>query len=158
MANTIGSLISATTKHVTFALDSTGGCISTFRHDDFNKRLTFNNEFCQTHAHNGPITDIQYNLFEPTILASCGFDAQIQLWLVNEDVESSSIKLDNLSTIRLNENRSDCCLWNPNVDKILLSSSLNTIYLWDVEHSTSKASSKFKQNILFRNTSNLYLN
>lgn len=138
LSNTIGSLINCSLKHITFALDSSsGGSVCTFRHDDLNKRPTFSNDgFCVTHAHSGPITDIQYNTFNQSVLATCGFDSQIQLWSVkdNENWASSFIKLDQIGSLPLNENRSDCIQWNPNVDNILVSTSLNTIYLWDVQH------------------------
>ena len=138
LSNTIGSLINCSLRHITFALDSSsGGSVCTFRHDDLSKRLTFSNDnFCVSHAHSGPITDIQYNTFNQSVLATCGFDSQIQLWSVkdNEKNASSFIKLDNIASLPLNENRSDCVQWNPNIDNILVSTSLNTIYLWDVSH------------------------
>jgi coronin-7 len=138
LSNTIGSLINCSLKHITFALDSSsGGSICSFRHDDLSKRLTFSNDnFCVTHAHSGPITDIQYNTFNQSVLATCGFDSQIQLWSVKDSEKNvpSLVKLDSIASLPLNENRSDCIQWNPNVDNILVSTSLNTIYLWDVSH------------------------
>lgn len=140
LSNTIGSLINCNLKHISFAIDSnSGGTICTVKHDDLNKRLTFSNDnLCLTHAHSGPITDIQYNTFNQSVLATSGFDSQIQLWSVNDDTSApGQVRVNPLSTINLNEGRSDCVSWNPNVDNILVSSSLNTLYLWDVEHSAS---------------------
>lgn len=42
--------------------------------------------------------------------------------------------MDLLTSIPLAENRSDCIQWNPNVDGVFVSSSLNTVYLWDVNN------------------------
>ncbi len=136
MSNTIGSLINSSLKHVTFAIDhSSGGVISTIRHEDFAKRLTFSNELqCTTHAHGGPITDIQYNPFNDSILATCGYDSQIKLWSVEDD---GYVQLKQQTILNLNENRSDLLQWNPNVNNILVSTSLNTIYLWDVENQSN---------------------
>jgi WD40 repeat protein len=143
LSNTIGSLIGCNLKNITFAIDSnSGGTICTIKHDDLNKRLTFSNDnMCLTHAHTGPITDIQYNTFDQSVLATTGFDSQIQLWSVNDDENSSHVKVNPLSTINLNEGRSDCVQWNPNVNNILVSTSLNTLYLWDVEHTNTFISS-----------------
>ena len=143
LSNTIGSLINCSLKHITFALDSSsGGIVSTFRHEDFLRRPTFSNDaFSLTHAHSGPITDIQYNTFNQSVVATCGFDSQIQLWSVNDTDCNSPVKLDPLTSLLLNENRSDCVQWNPNVDNIMLSTSLNTIYLWDVQASNTCISS-----------------
>lgn len=103
----------------------------TIRHDDLAKRPTFSNDNqCTTHCHSGQITDIQYNTFNDTIVATCGYDSQIKLWKVQDE---GLITLNQVSNLNLNENRSDCVQWNPNVDNVLVSSSLNTIYLWDVE-------------------------
>jgi WD40 repeat protein len=152
LSNTIGSLISCSLKHITFALDSSsGGSVCTFRHEDFSRRPTFSNDgFCVTHAHSGPITDIQYNSFNQSVLATCGFDSQIQLWSVidNEKNASSFIKLDQIASLPLNENRSDCIQWNPNVDNVFVSTSLNTIYLWDVQHVSSHVSGIKKVNLI----------
>ena len=76
------------------------------------------------------MTDIQYNTFNDKIVATCGYDSQIKLWEVQDE---GIINLKQVSNLNLNENRSDCVQWNPNVDNVLVSSSLNTIYLWDVE-------------------------
>jgi len=140
LSNTIGSLISCNLKHISFAIDSnSGGTICTIRHDDLSKKLTFSNDSqCITHAHSGPITDIQYNTFDQSVLATSGFDAQIQLWNVVD--ENNTVKLNPLSTLALNEARSDCVQWNPNVNNILVSTSLNTLYLWDVQHSAAHTS------------------
>ena len=132
LSNTIGSLINCSMKHITFAIDhSSGGSVCTVRHDDLAKRLTFNNEAqCTTHAHSGPITDIQYNTFNESVLATCGYDSQIKLWSVSD---ADELQLNQQATLNLNENRSDFIQWNPNVDNVLVSTSLNTLYLWDVE-------------------------
>ncbi len=117
---------------------SSGGVVSTIRHDDLTRKLTFSQDaFHVTHAHSGPITDIQYSIFDQSIVATCGFDSQIQIWTVRDDGESSSsspVKLEPLTSLQLNENRSDCVQWNPNVSNVLASTSLNTVYLWDVEN------------------------
>ena len=138
-------MINCNLKYITFALDSSsGGIVSTLRHDDLSRKLTFSNEsFNITHAHSGPITDIQYNTFNQSVLATCGFDSQIQLWSINDEDFSLPVKLDPLRSLLLNENRSDCVQWNPNVDNVLVSTSLNTIYLWDVENATSSVSGWF---------------
>ena len=115
------------------------------RHDDFARRLTYANDmFCQTHAHSGPITDIQYSTFNPSVLATTGLDSQIHLWSLSDDddqLPSSAIKLNSLASLSAHENRNDCVLWNPNVENILVSASLNTVYLWDVTHTSSSFAS-----------------
>lgn len=140
LANTIGSLINCNLKYITFALDSSsGGSVCTIRHDDLPRRLTFSNDsMCVTHAHSGPINDIQYNSFNQSVVATAGFDAQVQLWSI-DDTEST-IKLNSLASLALNENRCDSIQWNPNVDNILVSTSLNTIYLWDVQGNSGNSS------------------
>jgi WD40 repeat protein len=151
LSNTIGNLINCSLKHISFGIDSaSGGSFCTIRHDDLGKRLTFNNDTqCVTHAHSGSLTDIQYNTFNQSILATCGFDSQIQLWSVDDNAGlHSQIKLTNTSSLLLNETRSDCIQWNPNVDNVLVSTSLNTIYLWDVESSSSFVSGKIIKNFL----------
>lgn len=132
LSNTIGSLINCSLNHITFAIDHAGsGSVCTIRHDDLAKRPTFSNDNqCTTHCHSGQITDIQYNTFNDKIVATCGYDSQIKLWEVQDE---GIINLKQVSNLNLNENRSDCVQWNPNVDNVLVSSSLNTIYLWDVE-------------------------
>lgn len=75
-------------------------------------------------------------------MATCGFDSQIQLWSVNDQSESTLVEVNPLASIPLNENRSDCIQWNPNVDNIFVSTSLNTIYLWDVQNKPSNVQSK----------------
>jgi WD40 repeat protein len=47
---------------------------------------------------------------------------------------SSQVNISLSTSLLLNENRSDCVLWNPNVDNILVSTSLNNIYLWDINN------------------------
>lgn len=140
LSNTIGSLINCSLKHLTFAFDSnSGGSICTVRIDDLAKRLTFSNDaLCVTHAHSGPITDIQYNMFNQSVMATTGYDAQIQLWSVENGSggdNNDSVRLGPKATLQLNESRCDCVQWNPNVEDVLVSTSLNTIYLWDVENS-----------------------
>lgn len=137
LSNTIGSLINTSLKHVTFAFDSnSGGSVCTIRTDDLSRRLTFSPDMlCVTHAHSGPITDIQYNMFNQSVMATTGYDAQIQLWSVQDtDNAMHSVSVNPLSSIMLNESRSDCIQWNPNIDKVLASTSLNTLYLWDVSN------------------------
>ncbi|CAF0744077.1 unnamed protein product [Brachionus calyciflorus] len=134
ISNTIGSLINCSLNHITFTFDSSsGGSVCTIRHEDLPRRATFNpDSFCVTHAHSAPITDIQYNNFNQSVLATCALDSTIKLWTVSDDSESNLSKMDLLTSIPLNENRSDCIQWNPNVAGIFVSSSLNTVYLWDV--------------------------
>lgn len=138
LSNTIGSLINCSLKHLTFAFDSnSGGSICTVRIDDLAKRPTFSNDsLCITHAHSGPITDIQYNMFNQKVMATTGYDAQIQLWSIgNDDDASQPVRVGQKATLQLNESRCDCVQWNPNVEDVMVSTSLNTIYLWDVENS-----------------------
>ena len=132
LSNTIGSLIGCSLEHVTFAFDHAGsGSICTIQHSDFEKRLTFSNDSnCTTHAHSGAITDIQYSPFNERIMATCGYDSQIKLWSVTSD---PYLQVSLQTTLNLNENRSDCLQWNPNVENIMVSTSLNTVYLWDME-------------------------
>lgn len=138
LSNTIGSLIDCNLKYISFAIDSSsGGTICTIRHDDLGRKLTYSNDsMCLTHAHAGPITDIQYNPYNESVVATSGFDAQIQLWSVHDEARMP-LKLNALSTLALNEARSDCVQWNPNVASCLVSTSLNTLYLWDVEQPAS---------------------
>ena len=144
MSNTIGSLINCNLKHITFGLDSSsGGVVTTIRHEDLLRKLTYSQDaFALTHAHSGPITDIQYSIFNQSIVATCGFDSQIQLWSIRDEENNAPVKLEPLSSLQLNENRSDCLQWNPNVDNVLASTSLNTVYLWDVENGASHVSGK----------------
>jgi len=144
LSNTIGSLINCNLKYITFGMDSSsGGVVATMRHDDLSRKLTYSNDvFNVTHAHSGPITDIQYSTFSQSVVATCGFDSQIQLWTVRDEDASSPVKLEPLTSLQLGENRSDCVLWNPNVANVLASSSLNTIYLWDVQNGASHVSGK----------------
>lgn len=134
LSNTIGSLINCSLEHITFTFDSaSGGSLCTIKHDDLLRRATFNNEtFGVVHAHSAPITDIQYNTFNQSIVATCALDSVIKLWSVTDESESTMCKMDPLASIPISENRSDCIQWNPNVDGIFVSSSLNTVYLWDV--------------------------
>lgn len=135
LSNTIGSLIGCSLNHITFAIDhGSSGSICTIRHDDLPKRQVFSNDtHCTTHCHSGPITDIQYNPFNESVMSTCGYDSQIKLWSVEGSEEAAGVQVTPLANLNLNENRSDCIQWNPNVDNILVSTSLNTIYLWDIE-------------------------
>lgn len=132
LSNTIGSLINCSLNHITFAIDhASSGSVCTIRHDDLPKKQTFSNDVqCTTHCHSGPITDIQYNPFNESVMATCAYDCQIKLWSVQEE---EGVQVSHLSSLNLNENRSDCIQWNPNVDNMMVSTSLNTIYLWDIE-------------------------
>jgi len=140
LSNTIGSLIACNLTHVTFALDSgtSGGSICSLRQEDLARKLTFSgDQFCVQHAHTGPITDLQYSPFNQHILASTGFDSQINLWSTTpppgaEITHEINARLAPLASLQLQENRCDCVLWNPNVDSVLVSTSLNTVYLWDI--------------------------
>jgi WD40 repeat protein len=118
--------------------------VCTITYDSLANRTTFSNDgFSVTHAHSGPITDIQYNTFNQSVVATCGFDSQIQLWSVGGG-ENSGGPLPSVAssgTLQLNENRCDCVQWNPNVDNVLLSTSLSSVYLWDVENSKASVSS-----------------
>ncbi len=58
-----------------------------------------------THAHSGPITDVHYNPFYQSVLATTGFDSQI----VIDSEPEAAIRLDSLASLPLNENnRMDC--------------------------------------------------
>jgi coronin-7 len=138
LSNTIGSLIDCSMKNITFALDSSsGGSVCTLRYDDLARRMTFSNDGQVTvsHAHSGPITDIQYNSFNPDLFATSGYDAQIQLWNVTDpDSDNGSpLKVDCVTSLPLNEMRCDCIQWNPNVNNIMATASMNTLYLWDIQ-------------------------
>ena len=73
-------------------------------------------------------------MFNQSVMATTGYDSQIQLWSVNDSDGLQSVSVNPLSSILLNESRSDCIQWNPNVDSVLASTSLNTLYLWDVSN------------------------
>lgn len=139
LSNTIGSLIGCSLTNITFAIDhGSSGSICTIRHDDLPKRQVFSNDtHCTTHCHSGPITDIQYNPFNESVMGTCGYDSQIKLWSVEEGEEANGVQVTPLANLNLNENRSDCIQWNPNVDNVLVSTSLNTVYLWDIETQTN---------------------
>jgi WD40 repeat protein len=149
LSNTIGSLINSSLNYITFANDSSsGGSVCTITYDSLANRTTFSNDgFSITHAHSGPITDIQYSPFNQSVVATCGFDSQIQLWTVSANENGGpSPNVTQSNTLQLHENRCDCVQWNPNVDNIMLSTSLSSVYLWDVENSNTSVSSKiFKQ-------------
>ncbi len=72
-------------------------------------------------------------------MATCGYDSQIKLWSVKEEADLAVLPL---ACINLNENRSDCLQWNPNVENIMVSTSLNTIYLWDIETQTNLSANR----------------
>lgn len=136
MSNTIGNLIGCSLTHLTFALDSgtTGGSICTLRQEDLARKHTFSgDQFCVQHAHSGPITDLQFSPFNQNLLASAGFDSQINLWSTNTSTSGElNVSLTSVSNLLLQENRCDCIQWNPNIDSVMVSTSLNSVYLWDV--------------------------
>ena len=77
------------------------------------------------------MSDIQYNPFDTSLLATCAYDSQINLWSVNAD--DDKVNVSQLDSLLMNESRCDCIQWNANVENILASVSLSSLYLWDVE-------------------------
>jgi WD40 repeat protein len=109
-------------------------CVTT--HNDLNKKSTFNSEqFSTVHAHSAALSDIQFNPFVNDILATGAFEAQINLWKLSDG--DHKVSINQSSSLNLvTESRCDSIQWNPNVENILISSSLSNLYLWDVEHNS----------------------
>jgi WD40 repeat protein len=152
LSNTIGNLITCNTNFITFAVDNNSGrgSVCTITHESLNDKLAFTssseqNSLCVRQVHSGPLTDIEYSPFNNKILATCGFDSTINIWsLTNKDIQSNErVGFEKCLTLSFNEKRSDCIKWNPNVDNILLTSSMSNIYLWDLENTMAPVKSKF---------------
>jgi hypothetical protein len=58
---------------------------------------------------------------------------KINLWSVVHDENESKVQVNQYDSLLLNEARCDSIEWNLNVENILASVSLSSLYLWDVE-------------------------
>ena len=127
-----GSLIDVSPDHIAVNWQTTGGgAVGVFQTKNF---IRVKSDFPLIYGHKGTVTDIKFNLFNSSLLATSSEDGTVKLWQIPQEGIKEDLRTET-QAFSGHTKKAMLINWNPTVGEIIASmGNDNDLCVWDIRN------------------------